>query len=126
VRRVRRETRLNPRRPTRQTLLTTLQTCTGISSGRSLTETAYDLITDFGETCRQVRDIGFCRDRQRKSARRRLHIRDLDFNQVASAALFRRYAMKPMPAKPRISVARVEGSGTPGLDLRQGAWRSLQ
>jgi hypothetical protein len=28
--------------------------------------------------------------------------------------------MKPMPAKLRISIARVEGSGTPGLDLRRG------
>jgi hypothetical protein len=34
--------------------------------------------------------------RKEKAARRRLDIRDLDFNQVASAALFRRYAMKPI------------------------------
>jgi hypothetical protein len=29
-------------------------------------------------------------------------------------ALFRRYAMKPMPQKPRIIMAQVEGSGTAG------------
>jgi hypothetical protein len=28
---------------------------------------------------------------------------------------FRRYAMKPIPAKPRIITAQVEGSGTAGL-----------
>jgi hypothetical protein len=47
----------NPAKPTTSnpSNATTLQTCTGISSDRSLTESAYDLITDFGETCRHVR-----------------------------------------------------------------------
>jgi hypothetical protein len=50
--------------------------------------------------------------RKEKAARRRLDIRDLDFNQVGSAALFRRYAMKPTLAKPKSSIAHVDGSGT--------------
>jgi hypothetical protein len=57
--------------------------------------------------------------RKGKAARRRLDIRDLDFNQVASAALFRRYAMKPRPAKPSSSIAQVEGSGTAAMVSRE-------
>jgi hypothetical protein len=50
-----------------------------------------------------------------KAARRRLSNSNLTItNQVTSNAVFdfRRYAMKPMPAKPRIIIAHVEGSGT--------------
>ena len=31
---------------------------------------------------------------------------------IDAALFFRRYAVKPMPAKPRIIIAHVEGSGT--------------
>jgi len=53
---------------------------------------------------------------QTKAAGRRLFNSNLMIvHQVAiSAALFfRRYAMKPRPAKPRIIITHVEGSGTP-------------
>ena len=57
--------------------------------------------------------------RKEKAARRRLDIRDPDFNQVASAALLRRYAIKPRPAKPSSSMAQVEGSGTAAMVSRE-------
>jgi hypothetical protein len=40
-------------------------------------------------------------------------------DQAASnaALFFRRYAMNPTPAKPRIIMAQVEGSGTPGVNV---------
>ncbi len=50
-----------------------------------------------------------------KAARRRLfNSNPMIVDQAASNAgfAFRRYAMKPMPAKPRIIIAHVEGSGT--------------
>jgi hypothetical protein len=52
---------------------------------------------------------------QRKAARRRLSISNLmivDQAAINTGFDFRRYAMKPMPAKPRIIIAHVEGSGT--------------
>jgi hypothetical protein len=33
----------------------------------------------------------------------------------AAPFCFRRYAMKPTPMKPRIIIAQVDGSGTPGV-----------
>src|SRR3982074_2765605 len=49
----------------------------------------------------------------KKTARRRSLYSRFDFGQAATAALERRrYVMKPMPAKPRIIMPQVEGSGT--------------
>jgi hypothetical protein len=36
----------------------------------------------------------------------------MSIDQAASALLRRRYVMAPMPAKPKIIIAQVEGSGT--------------
>jgi hypothetical protein len=52
-----------------------------------------------------------------KAARRRLPNSNLmiaDQAAINAGFDFRRYAMKPMPAKPRIIIAHVEGSGTAG------------
>jgi hypothetical protein len=80
----------------------------GVVSGLPGTRT-----TDITRPDRLVRSVPTtvvaCKE---KAARRRLDIRDLDFSQVASAALFRRYTMKPRPAKPSSSIAQVESSGT--------------
>lgn len=70
-----------------------------------------DGLACFVPTC----DIDDARRKKRKAAQRRLS----KFNSARSQArrssgLFclRRYAMKPTPAKPRIIIAHVEGSGT--------------
>jgi hypothetical protein len=58
---------------------------------------------------------GGCKSRKEKAARRRLfNFRPMIADQAAINAGFdfRRYAMKPRPAKPRIIIAHVEGSGT--------------
>lgn len=60
MRRVGRETRLNPRRTPshRSNGIDRLQTCVG-RSGRSLTVSTYDLITGFGKTCCHVLSCQF-------------------------------------------------------------------
>src|SRR5258708_25690277 len=53
-----------------------------------------------------------------KAARRRLSKFNLMIGYQAAINAgfdFRRYAMKPMPAKPRSIIAHVEGSGTPPI-----------
>jgi hypothetical protein len=53
--------------------------------------------------------------RKEKAARRRLFNSNLmivDQAAINAGPDFRPYAIKPMPAKPKISIAHVEGSGT--------------
>jgi hypothetical protein len=51
--------------------------------------------------------------KQKKTAGRRSLFRNFRFDQAATSALFRRrYVIAPTPAKPRIIIAQVEGSGT--------------
>jgi hypothetical protein len=50
----------------------------------------------------------------KKTARKAVSVFRLRLVQAARGALFRRrYVIAPMPAKPRIIIAQVEGSGTP-------------
>ena len=61
---------------------------------------------------------GYSRTPKRKAARRRLLNSNLMMDQTNLNVGFdlRRYAMKPTPAKPRIIIAQVEGSGTGATD----------
>jgi hypothetical protein len=63
--------------------------------------------------------------RKEKAARRRLQSNLMIVDQAAinAALFFRRYAMNPTPAKPRISIAHVEGSGT--AEMVPSIWNEL-
>ena len=80
---------------------------------------AYERIAGSSRISRPVRLVSRhrgCNSQQRKTARRRLLNSTLMMDQTNLNAGFdlRRYAMKPTPAKPRIIMAHVEGSGTAG------------
>jgi hypothetical protein len=58
----------------------------------------------------------------KKTARRRSLYSPICFDQAASIALLRRrYVIAPIPAKPRIIMAQVEGSGTAG-EVKSGIY----
>jgi hypothetical protein len=49
---------------------------------------------------------------QKKSRPKAAHLIVMDQAAIKAGVDFRRQAMRPKPAKPRISIAQVEGSGT--------------
>jgi hypothetical protein len=75
----------------------------------SITETKTDAVS-----VAATGDDRRCRPKEKAARRRPLNSNLLIADQAAINAGFdfRRYAMKPTPAKPRIIMAQVEGSGT--------------
>jgi hypothetical protein len=54
--------------------------------------------------------------RKQKDRPKAVSVFEFDFRQAASIALLRRrYAIAPIPAKPRIIIAHVDGSGTAAI-----------
>ena len=64
----------------------------------------------------QVRQTALCHHKRKAARRRPSEVnRWIAYAAFSAIAFFRRYAMKPMPANPRIIMAQVEGSGTAGV-----------